>query len=485
MMKSSLFKLFVLFCWGLASGCGESDLGYLTFRLAWPSDHLATQQPSHQFSPAADYVGVTAVRASLWQGKTRIKEISYDYSLHVAELSAPSGTYLFRIEGLNSSGGIVYRAEQSSVRVTRGGTTNLGEIALALIEHASGGWLEVATGFFQSCGITADGKLWCWGADDLGQLGDGISGGGKNIPTLITSDASWKTVAGGSDHTCGIKTDGTLWCWGKNDSGQLGIGTKDESQTLPAHVSGRSGWVSVSAGCAHTCGIQTDGTLWCWGRNDSGQLGIEAGDAEQKLPAQVTNGNDWASVSTGCSHTCGIKNDSTLWCWGNNYSGQLGNGTWSSEKTPVSVGPNFSLVSGGNVHTCGILKDESLACWGENENGQLGDGSGNNQNTPIQIETGFATVAAGSSHTCGATKNGNLCCWGNNEYGQLGNGEWDNLDTPSCLNTSPDWKILSGGSAHTCGIKNDGTIWCWGRNDSGQLGNGTWENIPSPAQVVN
>ena len=498
MIKHPSFKLLLfLFLW-LSSGCGESDLGYLTFRLSWPSkEHQSTKAPERQnlssiisqqsasVNPMADYTSVAAIRASLWQGSTRVKEIRYDYSLHEAELNAASGTYLFRIEGLNSSEGILFRAEQSSVKVTRGGTTDLGEITLAQIEHASGGWGEVAAGYFHSCGITPDGKLWCWGADDLGQLGDGINGGDKNIPTRVTSDVNWKTVAGGGTHTCGIKTDGTLWCWGKNDFGQLGIETQDESLSLPTQVTSESGWALISAGCAHTCGVKTDSTFWCWGRNDSGQLGIGTTDSGQNLPAQVTGGSGWVSVSTGCLHTCGIKTDSTLWCWGNNYAGQLGNNNWSSEKIPVSVNANFSLVSGGSTHTCGILKDDSLACWGENENGQLGDGSGDNQNTPTQIRTGFATVSAGSSHTCGTTTNGNLCCWGNNEYGQLGNGNWDNLDIPNCLNTSPDWKILSGGSAHTCGIKNDGTLWCWGRNDSGQLGNGTWENIPSPAQVVN
>lgn len=482
MVRHSAYKLFLLFCLGLFFSCGNADFGFLTFRLAWPSSHLTTQQPSNQFSPAADYASVATIRVSLWQGLFRAKEVSFEYSRHEAELSVHSGKYLFRVEGLDSSGSIIFRGEQPSVLVSKDKTTDLGEITLASVGHASGQWTALAAGYSHACGIDPSGGLWCWGGSSHGQIGDGIAGGDKNIPTLVVSDVVWLNVSAGSDHTCGIKADSTLWCWGRNDSGQLGLGTSDADGGLPAQVAG--GWSIVSAGCGHTCGIKSDGTLWCWGRNDSGELGIGDSGADQNLPSQVTSANDWLSISTGCHHTCGIKADTSLWCWGNNNSGQLGDGTWSNEKSPVSVSIGYSQVSGGNVHTCGIIPDGSLYCWGENENGQLGDGSGDNQNTPTQIgANNFTVVAAGYSHTCGITSEGSFCCWGNNEYGQLGNGNWESQDTPSCLGGSSDWKTISAGSGYTCGLKVSGAIWCWGRNDYGQMGDGTWESKPSPTQI--
>jgi hypothetical protein len=190
-------------------------------------------------------------------------------------------------------------------------------------------------------------------------------------------------VEAGGHHTCAIKTNGSLWCWGYNYYGQLGIGTWLDKK-VPTQVSGTN-WVTVSAGVAHTCGVKTDGTLWCCGYNEYGQLGIGTW-LDKNAPTQVGTGTNWVSVSAGKDHTCGVKTDGTLWCWGRNNYGQLGDGTTGNKNVPVQVsGTNWVSVSAGDGHTCGIKTDGTLWCWGDNLVGQLGDGTNTNKNTPVYI----------------------------------------------------------------------------------------------------
>jgi hypothetical protein len=179
-------------------------------------------------------------------------------------------------------------------------------------------------------------------------------------------------VSAGSYHTCAIDTNGSLWCWGDNWYGQLGDGT-NVGKDVPVQVSGTN-WFSVSAGDGHTCGIKTDEILWCWGDNWYGQLG-DGTNVGKNVPVEVS-GTNWVSVSAGGEHTCGIKTNGTLWCWGRNNYGQLGDGTNVGKNAPVRVsGTNWVSVSAGKYHTCGVKTDGTIWCWGRNNYGQLGDGS--------------------------------------------------------------------------------------------------------------
>jgi hypothetical protein len=188
----------------------------------------------------------------------------------------------------------------------------------------------------------------------------------------------------GSNHACATKTGGTLWCWGENGVSQLGIGTK-VAAFAPSQVAGQ-GFTSVSAGAKHTCATYADGSLACWGGNDIGQVGD--GTTKEKATPTPLPGNDWAFVGAGAAHTCAIKTDGSLWCWGDNTAGQLGDGTQSSRIQPTrvtAISEAWSRVSLGAGHTCGSVASGSLYCWGKNATGQVGDGTTSNRNKPTLI----------------------------------------------------------------------------------------------------
>jgi len=297
--------------------------------------------------------------------------------------------------------------------------------------------------------------------------------------------ANWSSVSCGGYHTIAIKTDGTLWAWGENGYGQLGLGDTTDRNT-PTQVGTGTNWSSVSCGYGHTIAIKTDGTLWAWGYNYYGQLGL--GDTTNRnTPTQVGTGTNWSSVSCGGWHTIAIKTDGTLWAWGYNYYGQLGLGDTTDRNTPTQVGTgtNWSSVSCGVYHTIAIKTDGTLWAWGRNGYGQLGLGDTTNRNTPTQVGTGtnWSSVSCGYGHTIAIKTDGTLWAWGRNYYGQLGLGDTTDRNTPTQVGTGTNWSSVSCGGWHTIAIKTDGTFWAWGYNYNGQLGLGDTTNRTVPTRV--
>jgi alpha-tubulin suppressor-like RCC1 family protein len=204
-------------------------------------------------------------------------------------------------------------------------------------------WASVTTGGDHTCGIQLDGTLWCWGRNLHGQLGLGDARD-SDRPQQVQSDATWTDVTAGAQHTCAITDDATLWCWGDNDSGELGLGDETD-RSVPTEVGESGGWSDVAAGLpycefgcvhVHTCASRSDGSLWCWGDNARGELGL--GDKADRLVPGEVNGSSWAgAVGAGGADSCGVQADNTLWCWGGNNFGRLGLGDTHNRKVPTQV----------------------------------------------------------------------------------------------------------------------------------------------------
>jgi alpha-tubulin suppressor-like RCC1 family protein len=338
-------------------------------------------------------------------------------------------------------------------------------------------------------------NLFTWGYNDSGQLGDGTTTH-DSVPALVDigEPATWDDVSAGFSHTCALRDDGTVWCWGDNFWGQLGDGTTT-NRAVPAQMGTDDDWRMVSAGGGHTCGVRDDNTAWCWGRNDSGQVGDDT-TTEAHEPVQVPDdGVGWATVQAAKGgHTCGTKVNGTLWCWGLNNQGQLGNGTVVNSESPVQVGSDggWATVSGGLYHTCATHEDFdevdwALFCWGYNGFGQLGDGTATSRRVPtltwFDAHDWSLLVSAGNYHTCAVKGSGTLWCWGYNDQGQLGDGTTTPRSAPTQVGTESTWDGVAAGGIHSCGVKEDFSLWCWGGNVWGSLGDGSFDDSLVPVQT--
>lgn len=363
----------------------------------------------------------------------------------------------------------------------------------------------VAVGHSHACALRTDGTVWCWGSSMHDALGPGASSS-EPLPRQLMALGSAVTaiVAGGPD--CALKSDGTLWCWGLNTSGQLGVGSLSGgdggpwSVAEPAQVTALGNEVaSVSVGVTHACAIRTDKTLWCWGRNTNGQLGdgtksgetCTFGDLCRSLPVQIAlPGATPARVSAGAYHTCALGTDGSAWCWGENGNGQLGDGSTSDRSAPTQVltlGSGVADIVAGESSTCAKKMDGTAWCWGDNSKGSLGQGTlGPPALTPAQVSA-LGTEVAAISAGCAVKSDGTLWCWGDGFYGTLGDG------TIGTMKPSPTQVGVLGSGVKAvnphCALKTDGTLWCWGLNDSGQLGDGSVSKSackckPLPVQVA-
>ncbi|MGC9079924.1 MAG: RCC1 domain-containing protein, partial [Nanopusillaceae archaeon] len=209
----------------------------------------------------------------------------------------------------------------------------------------------------------------------------------QNQQTIVNFQVKQKSIiAAGGSHTCALLSDGTVKCWGSNDDGQLGDGTNVYRHT-PVIVQNLSNAIAIAAGESHTCALLSDGTVWCWGYNAFGQLGYGTYFTDRYTPVKVQNLSNAIAIAAGGYHTCALLSDRTVWCWGSNYFGQLGDGTREDRHTPVKVQnlSNVIAIAAGWYHTCALLYDGTVWCWGDNDDGQLGDGTNITRYTPVKV----------------------------------------------------------------------------------------------------
>jgi len=335
--------------------------------------------------------------------------------------------------------------------------------------------------------------LFTWGRNAYGEVGDNTASSKSNPIQTVTGGINWKQVACGSYFTAAIKTDNTLWSWGRGDSGQLGDNTNINRSSPVQTVTFGTDWKQVST-CASpvasaNAAIKTDGTLWCWGKNAYGQLGDNT-IADKSSPVQtIAYGINWKQVACGMYHTAAIKTDGTLWCWGGN-NGKLGDNTTANKSSPVQTiayGTNWKQVACSQYNTAAVKTDGTLWCWGAGTNGRLGNNTTTDRSSPVQtitFGTNWKQVACGNGHTAAVKTDGTLWCWGDNAYGRLGDNTTINKSSPvQTITFGTNWKQVSAGYTHTAAIKTDGTLWTWGRNNNNQLGDSTTTNRSSPVQT--
>src|SRR6185312_2312339 len=300
-----------------------------------------------------------------------------------------------------------------------------------LIEAIAPG--AIAAGAQHTCAVDARGVLWCWGRGSNGQLGPGhlVDTPLPSQVALPAGSGPATAVDGGDAHTCALVAPadglgGQIYCFGDDTHGQLGDG-RTSSRPAPGLVAlGASGVraSAVSAGGGHTCAIEVDGGAWCWGRGDRGQLGLgTTADAPTPAPLALPGGATAAAISAGSAHTCAIDGAGSVWCWGADDRGQLGLGATGADVTaPAAVAglpaPATGVAAGG-VHSCATLADASVWCWGGNDSGQLGDGTTTDRPFPAKVAGATGVVTAGALHTC-ASAGGTVWCWGTDTSGQLG-----------------------------------------------------------------
>ena len=356
---------------------------------------------------------------------------------------------------------------------------------------------QVAFGGFHGCALSAAGAVSCWGENTRGQLGDGSGVDKRSTPKGVTGLGSGvAAIASGYLHSCALTTAGGVRCWGENASGQLGDGTLTR-RTTPSTVFGlSSGVVAIAAGGNHSCALLASGGLRCWGENVYGQLGAGDGSfgVNRSNPVPVSGFSTGAiSVSVGGHHTCAVRADGTLWCWGQNWARQLGTSAVSRpEDVPrqVMLPSAAAKVSLGWEHSCALLASGGAMCWGLNDHGQLGNPPiGTPTTGPVDVlglTGGVAAISAGYYHNCALTTGGGTVCWGSNSFqerGMLGDGTATDRLTPQVVGLAGGALFVEAGAGNSAAVASDGSVLAWGSNRNGEVGDGTFIDRWTPQLV--
>jgi alpha-tubulin suppressor-like RCC1 family protein len=343
------------------------------------------------------------------------------------------------------------------------------------------------------------------GSATITATSEGKSGSATVSITVVTFIAA----ATGGAHTCAITTQGATYCWGRGESGQLGIPVPAATcvtdagpfpcSDAPVAVQGEITFTHLTGGGAHTCGLTSDGSAYCWGSNVLGQLGDNS-TTNRDTPVAVATSLRFVSIDAGAEHTCGLTSNGKAYCWGRNDKGQLGDGTTTARSAPEAVTGNHTfqaIVAGGfNIgHTCALTNSGDTYCWGSNERGQLGNGSGGlgaedltPYPVPAQVSGAptFVSLTVGlGRHTCGLTSAGDAYCWGENSFGALGDGSTTDRTTPVPVSGGIEFSLVIAGGfiGHTCALASGGAAYCWGENSVGQVGDKSTDDRLEPAHV--
>jgi len=333
--------------------------------------------------------------------------------------------------------------------------------------------------------------IYAWGLNTYGQLGNNSTISRSSPVSVVGGFTDWCQVSVGRLHNLGVRSNGTVWAWGFNAQGHLGDNCTFSRSSPVSVVGGFTDWCQVSAGRIHNLGVRSNGTVWAWGSNNYGQLGDNSA-INRSSPVSVAGGfTDWCQVATYGSHSLGVRSNGTAWSWGCNGQGQLGTNSTISRSSPVSVVGGFTdwcQVAAGYRHSLGVRTNGTVWSWGYNGQGRLGDNSAIDRSSPVSVVGGFTDwcqLSAGYRQSLGVRTNGTAWAWGFNTQGQLGDDSNISRSSPvSVVGGFTDWCQVSGGGAHSISVRTNGTAWAWGCNGQGRLGDNNNINRSSPVSVV-
>lgn len=352
-------------------------------------------------------------------------------------------------------------------------------LAMIAFQAQSQCWEEIKFGSGYAIAVKSDGTLWAWGTNTSGQLGDGTTIA-KTTPIQVGTDTDWKTIATGQATTLALKNNGTIWEWGNNFYGQITGGSNP--QTTPLQIGTDTDWNSISTGGDHMLALKNNGTLWVWGANSFGSLGLDT-TTDVLAPVQLGTATDWKTISTGSLSSYAIKTNGTLWAWGWNASGQIGIGTGIGNNAggpnvlvPTQVGTqnNWADIDAGGQFVLAQKNDKTLWSWGSNVFGELGSGTSIKRSFPVQIGTDtWISFTAGNGSCNGIKADGSLYRWGIHM--------WLPVLSPTQLGTDTDWsRAVSTWQGDNLSVKTNNNIYVWGTNNVGQLGLGDTNSHPEP-----
>ena len=349
----------------------------------------------------------------------------------------------------------------------------------------------IASGYYHALSICPDSTAQAWGNNSRGQLGNGDTFY-SNIPVTVINMADIVKIDGGFWYSIALKKNGTVWTWGSNETGTLGNGPQANS-SLAAQVTGVSNVKNIAAGAYHVLVLKNDKSVWAWGANNYGQLGTGV-YTPSSVPLQIPGFDNVIAIAAGDDHSLALKSDGTVWSWGLNDQGELGTGSTnpSTSATPVQVTSLTDVVAvagGGYKFSLALKSDGTVWAWGYNQWGQLGNGTYAQSSVPVQVSnlSGIISIAVhgGQGHAAALRNDGTVWTWGYNLFGQLGNGDYLNSNVPVQVSGLTDVVAISCGHGYSLARKSDGTVWGWGDNQHGQLGLGTFSGTyNTPVQLT-
>lgn len=346
------------------------------------------------------------------------------------------------------------------------------------VASLGGAATDLALGARHSCALRADGEVLCWGDDAAGALGQGDpedEAEARPGPRHVTRLDDAIALASGDGFSCAVRETGEVACWGRNQDGQLGDGSREASRPEPGPITGVSDAVAIAAGLDQACAVRKSGAVLCWGVNDKGQLGRPAGEPLRR-PTPVPKVDDATAVTIGAEHGCALRQSGEVYCWGSDAEGQLGDGAGDRGGRVAQLSDAVEL-SAGRAHTCARRRSGAVVCWGANNQGQIGNSaSAAALKTPVQYPTAVtklsdaAEVTVGPEHGCARKRDGKAVCWGRNDLGQLGSGTQSGVWTSRVpVRDLAGLSSLDVGPSHACGASGR-RVACWGDNSSGQGG---------------